>query len=135
MKPISEIRLENLETLVKEAGTADMLAECSGLSPVYISQIRGRAIDRKTGKPRNLGSAAARKLEKGMNKALGWMDKDHSDTGETVVCSYWPFPRLPHSDYERLSSSQKEAIEDWVIAQVYTFLTPIQPQKNYLAAR
>ncbi|HWK72204.1 MAG TPA: hypothetical protein VNS29_15325 [Burkholderiaceae bacterium] len=79
MKQNSQIRLENLEILVDEAGTAESLAEKSGLSPVYISQLRSRAIDVKTGKPRNLGTAAARKLETGMRKPVGWMDTDHDD--------------------------------------------------------
>jgi len=78
MKLISEIRLENLETLVREAGTAEALAEKSGISPVYISQIRGRALEAKTGNVRNLGDRAARKLEQGTGKPHGWMDADHA---------------------------------------------------------
>lgn len=81
MKAVSEIRLENLEALVREAGTAEHLAERSELSPVYLSQIRSRTIDRKTGKPRNLGDKAARKLESGMGKPVGWMDAQHAGTG------------------------------------------------------
>src|SRR5690606_34573983 len=84
MKSAAELRLENLETLVKEAGTADALAEACGLSAEYISQIRNRAIDKKTGRARNLGSQAARKLENGMSKPTGWMDTNHTTQHSAV---------------------------------------------------
>ncbi|OZI36309.1 hypothetical protein CEG14_14960 [Bordetella genomosp. 1] len=85
MKAVAEIRLENLEHLVSEAGTAERLAERAGLSPVYLSQIRSRAVDRKTGKARNLGTAAARKLEAGMAKPAGWMDTEHARQAEAAL--------------------------------------------------
>lgn len=91
MKAVSEIRLENLEALVQEAGTAESLAERADLSPVYLSQIRSRTVDRKTGKPRNLGDKAARKLEAGMGKQLGWMDAQHSPVAAPGAPS--PLPR------------------------------------------
>ena len=90
MKSASEVRLENLEVLVKEAGTADALAEACGLSAEYISQIRNRAIDNKTGRPRNLGSRAARKLEEGMSKPLGWMDTNHAPSAPSPGSRTWP---------------------------------------------
>lgn len=120
MKSVSEIRLENLEQLVKEAGTAEALAERSGVSAVYISQIRSRAIDAKTGKPRNLGSVAARKIEHGMGKPAGWMDRDHA---EMSGLQEWPFKRLSKADFDRLSEAQKDGIEDWLINQVAAFLS------------
>lgn len=136
MKPVSEIRLANLERLVSEAGTADALAERCGVSPVYVSQIRSRAIDRKTGKPRNLGSVAARKLEAGMSKIEGWMDRDHDDGGPGNRAGNWPFARVRKEDYDRLSPSQKDAIEDWVHEQVESFLRPasIKSQSGKSAA-
>lgn len=124
MKPVSEIRLINLESLVAEAGTADALAEKSGVSSVYISQIRSRAVDRKTGRARNLGSAAARKLEAGMGKEEGWMDRDHSAPSPLASPDDWPFKTIRKADYDRLSDSQRAAIEDWVHDQVVAFLSP-----------
>lgn len=35
--------------------------------------------DSKSGTPKGVGSVAARKLEKCMNKEVGWLDNDHSD--------------------------------------------------------
>lgn len=81
MKPVSEINLENLERLIKEAGTLEALADQGGWnSSVYLNQLRNRAIDRKSGSPRNMGRATARRLEKAMKKPGGWMDKDHGAT-------------------------------------------------------
>ena len=128
MKPISEIRLANLESLIAEAGTADELASRADLSAVYISQIRARAIDVKTGRPRSMGSVAARKLEIGMGKPSGWMDRDHNDRPNTS--GDWPFPRLDPSLYGALSQAQRDAIEEWVTTQVHSFLSPVEPKSN-----
>lgn len=50
------------------------VAELGGTSSIYLSQIRNKAKDAKTGRPREMGSAMARKLEEGAGKAWGWMD-------------------------------------------------------------
>jgi len=71
MKTTSEIRLENLEILIREAGSVKRLSEKSGISRVYISQLRHQAIAVKTGNARNIGSETARKLEVGMSKPVG----------------------------------------------------------------
>ena len=80
MKPIGEIRRENLETRVSEFGTLEALAKASGTSAVYLSQVRKQTIDQKTGKGRQLGSALARRLEATSENARteGWMDQDNS---------------------------------------------------------
>lgn len=113
MKSAAELRLENLETLVKEAGTADALAEKCGLSAEYISQLRNRAIDKKTGRARNLGSQAARKLEVGMGKAIGWMDTNHaSHTYKPSSQSDWPFSKVSLDRLLALSELQKNQVDD-----------------------
>lgn len=78
MKTIDEIRLDNLLLAIGRAGTATALAEKSGLSAAYISQIKNRQPDSKTGKPKNMGDDAARKIETGIGEMRGWMDVDHS---------------------------------------------------------
>ena len=78
MKTIDEIRLDNLLLAIGRAGTATALAEKSGLSAAYISQIKNRQPDSKTGKPKNMGDEAARKVEAGIGEKRGWMDVDHS---------------------------------------------------------
>lgn len=76
MKTVAEIRRENLEILALEFGTVDAVAEKAATSPVYLSQIKNRAVDSKTGRPREMGTKVARKLEKGCGKQPGWMDTD-----------------------------------------------------------
>lgn len=77
MKTISDIRRENLDALARQLGSVDAVAAASSTSPVYLSQIKNQALDSKTGKPRQMGSALARKLEVGCGKPSGWMDTDH----------------------------------------------------------
>lgn len=108
MKDVYEIRLANLEALVKEIGTAEALAEAAGLSPVYLSQIRSRAIDRKTGKPRNLGGTAARKLEVAAKKSPGWLDQDHTDQ---PIPAAWPFKNISPRRYYKLPEHERGVIE------------------------
>lgn len=116
MKSAAEIRLENLEKLVAQAGSADALAKAAGMSPEYISQIRNRAIDNKTGRERNLGNQAARRLENGMGKPIGWMDTIHDSAGgKDSPPNTWPFKRIDEAkvrslDPERLSAFEMAAL-------------------------
>lgn len=79
MKPIADIRRANLELLVTQFGTLDALAARAETSSVYLSQIRNRALDAKTGRPREMGTAMATRLTAAAGKAPGWMDTDHSE--------------------------------------------------------
>lgn len=84
MKKIEEIHIDNLDRLVEEAPkkTLDNVAEIAGCSAAYLSQIRNRLPDSKTGTPKTMGKSIARRLEKGFKKPEGWMDTDHSETQE-----------------------------------------------------
>ncbi|MEH3087693.1 MAG: S24 family peptidase [Xylophilus ampelinus] len=77
MKTIGEIRLANLEQLVRELGTLEAVASRAESTSVYLSQVRNGTIDQKTGKPRQMGTAMARRIEKGCGKPEGWMDATH----------------------------------------------------------
>lgn len=79
MKPIGAIRRANLEALLREFPTMDALAAAAGSTSVYLSQIRNQTPDQKTGKPREMGSKLARRLEAiaGHEKPTGWMDIEH----------------------------------------------------------
>lgn len=78
MKTNDEIRRDNLAIAVKRAGSATILAELANVSSVYLSQIKNRAPEAKTGKPKAMGDDVARKIEAAINEQLGWMDADHS---------------------------------------------------------
>lgn len=69
--------------------TLDAVAAAGGTSSVYLSQIRRGAIDTKTGKPREMGTSIARRLEKGCHKQNGWMDGEHG-LDPDVAAMYLP---------------------------------------------
>ena len=77
MKTIAEIRLDNLLVLIEEFGSAEALAAKVNSSAVYISQLKNRAPDSKTKKPRQIGDPLARKMEASCGKERGWMDHQH----------------------------------------------------------
>ena len=74
MRTIGETRRAKLELLIGEHGTLEAVAALAGSSSVYLSQIRNGALDQKTGRSRQMGSAIARRIEFGCNKPAGWMD-------------------------------------------------------------
>ena len=80
MKTIDEIRRLNLLEAIRRMDTAAALAEKAGLSPAYLSQIKNRQPDSKTGKPKHMGDDAARKIESALGETRGWMDVDHAGT-------------------------------------------------------
>ena len=75
------IRLQNLEQLVIEAGSAVRLARLVGTNSSYLSQLRNR-MPTKKGTPRKIGDDLAVKLEHGMGKPVGWMDEPHEDVSQ-----------------------------------------------------
>lgn len=77
MKTVQEIRLSNFRLLLSEAGTQAELARRAELAQPYINQL-AKAVKHPDGTPRSIGDEAARKLEKGMDKPVGWMDRDHT---------------------------------------------------------
>jgi hypothetical protein len=79
MKTSEELRKENLLKLIKEAGGESALAEKYGCGEANIKTMARSYKDSKSGTPKGIGSVAARKLEKCMNKDIGWLDNDHSD--------------------------------------------------------
>jgi len=71
-----DIRLNNLEILIAEAGSATRLAQLAGTSESYISQVR-RKMRTAKGTPRGIGDELSSRLEKGTGKPQGWMDEPH----------------------------------------------------------
>ena len=78
MRKRSPIRLNNLERLIHEAGSASKLASAAGTNSSYLSQVRNQ-LPTRNGTPRSIGDALAVKLESAMNKPAGWMDEVHQD--------------------------------------------------------
>ena len=71
-----DIRLNNLEILIAEAGSATKLAQRAGTSESYISQVR-RKMRTAKGTPRGIGDELSARLETAMAKPQGWMDEPH----------------------------------------------------------
>jgi transcriptional regulator with XRE-family HTH domain len=65
---VRTIRHHNLLRLVREAGGQKRLAERTGVSAAYVSQVLSRKVNR------HVGHSMARRLEEGMDKPYGWMD-------------------------------------------------------------
>jgi hypothetical protein len=95
VQAIGQTRLDNLETLIQQFGTADALAEMAGTSPVYISMLRNRTLDAKTGRPREMGTAMARRMEAAAGKPSGWMDQVHDDLSPAGITLAKLFDMIP----------------------------------------
>lgn len=82
MKTIDEIRRDNLLLAIERFGTIAALAEAAGVSAAYLSQIKNKTPESKTGKPKGMGDKAARKIEDALNETQGWMDAEHGENSE-----------------------------------------------------
>lgn len=75
---ISEIRKANLIKLLSGYSTQKEFAEITNTPTSYFTQITQGTLG-KNGKPVNLGNTVARRIEKKLNLAHGYMDVDHDD--------------------------------------------------------
>lgn len=105
------IRRQNLEALISEAGSAVTLARLTGTNSSYLSQIRNQT-PTQNGTPRQVGINLAEKLEKGMNKPMGWMDEPHTfhAINHRKQTAYEDFQLrfLPLFSWENLAPSRQE---------------------------
>ena len=81
-----QARLQNLELLITEAGSAAKLARIAGTNSSYLSQVRNQ-MPTKKGTPRGVGDDLAEKLERSMGKPVGWMDESHEDRQQQPATS------------------------------------------------
>ncbi len=77
MQTNDEVRRKNLEIAIKRAGTAAKLAEAAKTSAAYLSQIKNRTPDSKSGTPKTMGDDMARRIEAAIGEAHGWIDTPH----------------------------------------------------------
>ncbi|MCB5186632.1 hypothetical protein LG200_01280 [Methylobacillus caricis] len=126
MRTIGEIRRIRLEELVQQtkSKTLEEVAEIAGLSAAYLSQVRNRLPDSKSGTPKELGKIAAGKLCAGFKKPSGWMDNldpDHGfsneqrfsvqEAAQQYAANAWPFRRVSRNQYHSLSREQQDLVE------------------------
>lgn len=122
MKSNNEIRLENLENLINEAGSQEKLADVSGVSRIYLNQIKKQRPDPTTGKTRNVGDAVARKLETGMGKPMGWLDQVHTLREPSVEYNASGYIQLPYLEIESSAGRGKHAVDHPPILQYLNVL-------------
>lgn len=101
MKDIDEIRAENLVLLQKEIGSPTKTEDKLEMTLSQFQNLRDRAKDSKTGKPRGMRKSTARKIEAKAEKWEGWLDIDRSEDGHGRIISI----------YEQLSDVRKAAAE------------------------
>jgi hypothetical protein len=123
MKTISEIRRENLALLIGEHGSIAALNAKIGMArtDATLSQIRNQSPDSKTGVPKSMGDAVARRIETGLGLEVGWMDN----------------PQIPHTyRTKRISTALAvmEAMDDDQLAKavqiIDTLAQPAPQRKN-----
>lgn len=85
MQGIEETRRLNLLNLIAGHCGQQQLADAADKSPAQISQWVNRSPDSKTGKPRVMGSRAARDFEKALGLPAWWMDTPHNNGAAVPV--------------------------------------------------
>ncbi len=105
VKIVEDVRRARLQELRAEVGSLAELNVLLGLkrNDSTLSQILNQSAGSKSDKPKTMGSAMARALEKACGKPTGWMDTD-PEAG-------WPFELLTRAMFEGATERQKGAIE------------------------
>lgn len=74
---VQQTRLANLRLLVALFGSPRAVADLSDTSEGYLKEIMRGDKHKTSGKPKSVGDDLARKIEKGVGKEEGWMDRNH----------------------------------------------------------
>ena len=108
MRVIEEVRRLRLIELAQEHGSYVALNKLLGLlvRDSTLSQYRTTAPNSRTGKPRGMGSALARRLEAAAGKPVGWMDTDPD-----LAASTWPLERVDRERYLRLAPEDRAYVQ------------------------
>ena len=103
---INKIRYQNLLLLIVEQKTAKALAALCGVNESNLSQIKNKRIGTKGIKAKQVGDDLARQLESGTGKSVGWMDKEHRSTNDTVDSDSYDF----NSKINALTIEQRQTL-------------------------
>jgi phage repressor protein C with HTH and peptisase S24 domain len=93
MKDIDEIRRDNLRIIERERGGPSEAAKVIGMSPAQFANLRDGAKNSKTGKPRGMHKATARKIEEKCGKPSMWLDMSHEDGAQQLEPAPTPPPK------------------------------------------
>ncbi|KVN18054.1 MULTISPECIES: hypothetical protein [unclassified Burkholderia] len=117
MKEIDEIRRDNLRIIEAEHGGPAAAAAVLGMSHSQFSNLRDGAKDSKTGRPRGMRTATARKIDALAGKPAGWLDTDHSLVASDATTGAEP------AGWNKLNQAQRAQVESfigWLISQSAT---------------
>lgn len=106
MKTTDEIRLAKLKELIAKHGGLKRFCAEYGRSEAQVSQWTTQSANSKTGKPRNIGTASCRSIEKHFGLPSGWFDVPDGMN--------WPFKTISAASYDLLSHEQKDKIEAYI---------------------
>jgi len=89
---------------ISKVGSAAKLADLAATSPAYLSQIKNRVADSKSGTPKAMGDELARRIEVAIHVPNGWMDAAHHVE--------WKNAGLSESESEQSESAQREDLPE-----------------------
>lgn len=127
MQTIAEIRRARLgELRTKHRTWAEINRKLGMLTrDATFSQIWNRAPDSRTGRPREMGTELARKIEDALELPRGWMDTSQTTAAITVaaeprrapygVSAGWPFS-FDRSRFDTLSKPDRNRVEGAALA-------------------
>lgn len=123
-RDIYSVRLWNLRLLIKQAiadnagrerGAVAHIARLTGVRAPLLSMILRGHSNARDGSPRTIGDETARRLERGMGRPVGWMDRDHA-LADTVELA-------DHLDNLRMLSADQRAAVVALAAQMAALAT------------
>jgi SOS-response transcriptional repressor LexA len=131
MQTNDEIRRENLEVAIKRLGTAAKLAEAAKTSAAYLSQIRNKTPDSKSGTPKMMGDDMARRIEVALGEPHGWMDKSHLFQGRAEAMEAEPRAFDENVSLVRLASRPIPVISSVQAGALRDMENPYEPGDGY----
>ena len=140
-RELDRIRLENLQRLIAEAGSAAALARRAGVSSPYLSGVRA-GTPYPSGRARRIGDRLAAKLERATDRPRGWMDEPRPDhfpspgQGLPVVswvqAGCWTEARAVPDDAERLHCPLPCGPDTFVLIVAGESMAPRFPNGEYV---
>lgn len=106
-------RRRRLDDAIRVAGGIPALARLADLSEKYLRQITTGYQGAKDRAPRQVGDAAARKIEAGLKKPRGWMD---TPTPAEIAADYVPQNPVPTAQVVPWATPA-DLSDDWVLVE------------------
>lgn len=127
MRTSDEIRLQNLENLVRTHGGVTNLTRALSRSTRdnTLNQLLNKSPSSTTGVQKHMGTKLAREIEEALGLERGYMDNEHNRNNES---SPYAIPDFP--GYELLSIKQKEVVR-MTLLQLIEAMVGGTPNQNH----